>query len=49
MASGHILLNDIPVWYGQIIIPIGFGLLMVHFTIRAFLRAHGLKRKVGEI
>ena len=49
MASGHMVYKEIPVWCVQIIIPIGFGLLMVHFTIRAFLRAHGLKRKGVEI
>jgi TRAP-type C4-dicarboxylate transport system permease small subunit len=46
-AAGGMLYQNIPTWYAQIIIPIGFGLLVVHFTIRAILRAHAALRKGG--
>ncbi|MCI0708237.1 MAG: TRAP transporter small permease [Ignavibacteriae bacterium] len=32
-----ILFDDIPAWYAQIIIPVGFGLLMFHFAVRVLL------------
>ncbi len=47
MAAGRFVYESIPVWYGQIIIPVGFGLLMVHFAIRASLRAHSALAKDG--
>ena len=28
-----VLFNDIPAWYFQIIIPVGFGLMMIRFVI----------------
>ena len=36
---------DIPSWYVQCIIPIGFGLLAVHFAIRAVLRSRAFFTK----
>jgi TRAP-type C4-dicarboxylate transport system permease small subunit len=39
IADRRTLFGDIPSWYAQIIIPVGFGLLVVHFVIRALLRA----------
>ena len=40
--AGHsTVFENIPSWYAQIIIPVGFGLLVVHFVIRAILRAGG--------
>jgi TRAP-type C4-dicarboxylate transport system permease small subunit len=38
IADRRLLFGDIPSWYAQVIIPIGFGLLVVHFVIRALLR-----------
>ena len=32
-----VIFGDVPAWYAQIIIPVGFGLLMVHFAVRALL------------
>lgn len=31
---GSVLYGDIPSWYSQIIIPVGFGLIMMHFFVR---------------
>ena len=38
IADRRLLFGDIPSWYAQVIIPVGFGLLVVHFAIRALLR-----------
>ena len=35
----RMMLDSIPSWYAEIIIPIGFGLLVVHFAIRSMLRS----------
>jgi TRAP-type C4-dicarboxylate transport system permease small subunit len=48
IADRRVLFGDIPSWYAQIIIPIGFGLLVVHFAIRALLHA-GVVAGKGEI
>jgi TRAP-type C4-dicarboxylate transport system permease small subunit len=37
IADRRVLFGDIPSWYAQVIIPVGFGLLVVHFAIRALL------------
>ncbi len=49
IADRHVLFGDIPSWYGQIIMPVGFGLLVVHFAIRAVLhtRLEG-EKEAGE-
>lgn len=39
MLDGSTVYAEIPSWYAAIIIPVGFGLLVVHFLIRAVLRA----------
>jgi TRAP-type C4-dicarboxylate transport system permease small subunit len=39
IADKRMILEGIPSWCAEIIIPIGFGLLVVHFVIRAFLRS----------
>lgn len=39
IADRRVLFGDIPSWYAQVIIPVGFGLLAVHFAIRALLHA----------
>jgi C4-dicarboxylate transporter DctQ subunit len=36
--------NNIPSWYGEIIIPAGFGLLVVHFVIRAMVSLQSFLR-----
>ncbi len=49
MADARMMTENIPSWYGEIIIPVGFGLLVVHFVIRALLRTKALGAKeVGE-
>jgi TRAP-type C4-dicarboxylate transport system permease small subunit len=39
MTGHNMIFGNIPSWYAQVIIPVGFGLLAVHFVIRALLRA----------
>ncbi len=38
IADKHKVYGDIPTWYAQVIIPVGYGLLVIHFLVRAFLR-----------
>jgi C4-dicarboxylate transporter, DctQ subunit len=45
MKDNRMVFQSIPSWSVQSIIPIGFGLLVVHFTIRAILRAHAAVSK----
>jgi TRAP-type C4-dicarboxylate transport system permease small subunit len=40
MTDNRMVYQGIPSWYVQVIIPIGFGLLVIHFVLRAFIRAH---------
>ena len=37
ITDHRVLFGDIPSWYAQVIIPVGFGLLVMHFAIRALL------------
>jgi TRAP-type C4-dicarboxylate transport system permease small subunit len=46
-SAGRMIFQGIPSWYAQVIIPVGFGLLVVHFTLRAILRAHAALTKGG--
>ncbi|RPI06288.1 MAG: TRAP transporter small permease [Ignavibacteriae bacterium] len=39
IGNNNILFANVPSWCGEIIIPVGFGLLTVHFIIRAILHA----------
>lgn len=39
---------EIPEWYSQIIIPVGFGLLIFHFLVRTVVSAQGAFRKAGS-
>jgi len=48
MADKRMVFENIPSWCVQSIIPIGFGLLVVHFTIRAILRGHAFVTKGGK-
>lgn len=34
VEAGTTVYADIPGWYAEVIIPVGFGLLMVHFAVR---------------
>ncbi len=36
-ASGGMLYGPVPAWVGIVIIPVGFGLLLWHFLLDAFL------------
>jgi TRAP-type C4-dicarboxylate transport system permease small subunit len=47
--DGGTVLEGIPSWYFQIIIPVGFGLLVVHFIIRAILRSRGQAPEGGHV
>jgi TRAP-type C4-dicarboxylate transport system permease small subunit len=38
IADRRVLFGDVPSWYAQVIIPVGFGLLVVHFAIRALMQ-----------
>jgi TRAP-type C4-dicarboxylate transport system permease small subunit len=49
IADHRTLFGEIPSWYAQVIIPIGFALLVVHFALRAILRTgEALGKEVGE-
>jgi TRAP-type C4-dicarboxylate transport system permease small subunit len=49
IADRRTLFGDIPSWYAQVIIPVGFGLLVVHFAIRALMQLLVVAGKeVGE-
>ena len=45
IAVKRMATDEIPPWVAEIIIPIGFGLLVVHFIIRSVLRAGDATRK----
>jgi len=39
ISDGHTVYGQIPSWYAQIIIPVGFGLLAFHFLVRVAANA----------
>jgi TRAP-type C4-dicarboxylate transport system permease small subunit len=39
IANNNTVFAEIPSWYAEIIIPVGFGLLTFHFIVRAILDA----------
>lgn len=43
MELGSMVYGDLPSWYAQSIIPVGYSLLCIHFIIRALLVAAGLR------
>jgi TRAP-type C4-dicarboxylate transport system permease small subunit len=45
MSSQQTMYQNIPSWYAELIIPVGYGLLVVHFTLRAIMRAHSVLTK----
>ena len=48
MADHRTVFENIPAWYAEIILPVGFGLLVVHFLIRAILRTRGMAPEGGR-
>jgi len=49
IADRRTFLEGIPSWYAQIIIPVGFSLIAVHFIIRAILRSRGQAPEGGHV
>lgn len=47
IAMESTVYGNIPSWYAEIIIPVGFGLLVVHFVIRALASLQSLLRGEG--
>jgi TRAP-type C4-dicarboxylate transport system permease small subunit len=45
IADHRTVVENIPSWYAQIIIPVGFVLLFIHFVIRALLRSKSVLTK----
>jgi len=39
ITNNNTIFSEIPSWYAQIIIPVGYGLLAFHFIVRAVLDA----------
>lgn len=48
IADRRMILDGIPSWCAEIIIPIGFGLLVVHFALRSLLRSKRDELKEGR-
>lgn len=48
ITDRRMILDGIPSWCAEIIIPIGFGLLAVHFVLRALLRSKRDEPKEGR-
>jgi C4-dicarboxylate transporter DctQ subunit len=44
-SSQRMMLENIPSWYAELIIPVGYGLLAVHFALRALIRARSVLAK----
>lgn len=45
LEFGSTVYADIPAWYSQIIIPVGFSVMATHFLIRAILNLRFVVRK----
>jgi TRAP-type C4-dicarboxylate transport system permease small subunit len=45
ISSGSHVFTGIPTWYTEIIIPVGFGLFVFHFIVRAAGSIEGLRKK----
>jgi len=45
ISNNNTVFSEIPSWYAQIIIPVGYGLLTFHFIVRAILDADKALRK----
>ena len=44
-SSGTFVFARIPSWYAEIIIPVGFGLFVFHFLVRAVGSVEELRKK----
>lgn len=49
ISENHVVYGDIPSWYAQSIIPVGYGLLTVHFLLRAVDHLHKLVTRRGTL
>ena len=47
LLDNRMVYQNIPAWYVQVIIPIGFGLLVINFILRAIIRAQSALTKGG--
>jgi TRAP-type C4-dicarboxylate transport system permease small subunit len=45
ISSGSHVFTGIPTWYAEIIIPVGFGLFVFHFIVRAVGSIERLRKK----
>ncbi len=45
ISSGSFVFGQIPSWYAEIIIPVGFGLFVFHFLVRAVGSVGELRKK----
>ena len=45
ISSGSTVFASIPTWYAEAIIPVGFGLFVFHFIVRAAGSAEQLRKK----
>ena len=48
VESGNTLHGDVPSWYSQIIIPVGFSLIIIHFLVRIARGVHTLRSGVSD-
>lgn len=48
ISSGSTVFAQIPSWYAEIIIPVGFALFVFHFLVRAAASVEELKKKAGD-
>jgi len=49
ISSGSTVFSGIPSWYAEIIIPVGFGLFVFHFIVRAVGSIEALRKKEGAV
>jgi TRAP-type C4-dicarboxylate transport system permease small subunit len=44
---GDMLLGEVPTWSAQLIMPVGFGFLALHYALRGLSEVcHGLRRRL---
>lgn len=48
VEAGNTLHGDVPSWYSQIIIPIGFTLIIIHFVLRIVRGLHSLRAGAAD-
>lgn len=49
ISNTHMVYGEIPSWIAEIIIPAGYALLMIHFSVRAILDANKALQKEQAI